>query len=179
MRRSTGRPRVLPVAAAALALLLLLGMAARPARADTHIFIVRHAEKVAGVGVGNDPGLLPEGRARAALLRQMLRDVPLAAIYTSQYQRTRLTAQPTADDHKLSLRIHPGAEMKSLADTLRTEFPNQNVLVVGHINTAPDLLKELGVELKLDIQDSEYDNLFLVTLDEKGRSSVLRLHYGE
>lgn len=161
-----------------LAAFVLLG---RPAavRADTHIFIVRHAEKVSGAGVGNDPGLLPEGRARAALLRQMLRDVPLAAVFTSQYQRTQLTAKPTADDHKLPLRVHPGAEMKSLADTLRADFKDQNVLVVGHINTAPELLKELGVELKLDIQDSEYDNLFLVTLDREGKASVLRLHYGE
>lgn len=161
-----------------LAALVLLG---RPGvvRADTHIFIVRHAEKVSGAGVGNDPGLLPEGRARAALLRQMLRDVPLAAVFTSQYQRTQLTAKPTADDHKLPLRVHPGAEMKSLADTLRAEFKDKDVLVVGHSNTAPELLKSLGVDLALDLQDHEYDNLFLVTLDREGKASVLRLHYGE
>lgn len=162
-------------------LLAALVLASLPGavRAGTHIFIVRHAEKVSGAGVGNDPGLLPEGRARAALLRQMLRDVPLAAVFTSQYQRTQLTAKPTADDHKLPLRVHPGADMKSLADTLRAGFKDQNVLVVGHSNTAPELLKLLGVDLELDLQDHEYDNLFLVTLDHEGKASVLRLHFGD
>jgi broad specificity phosphatase PhoE len=50
-----------------------------------------------------------------------------------------------------------------------------NALVVGHGNTIPDLIKALGVETPVNIAETDYDNLFVVVLDEKPR--LLQLHY--
>ena len=50
-----------------------------------------------------------------------------------------------------------------------------NVLVVGHSNTIPDLIKSLGIAAPITIADNDYDDLFVVIRDEKPR--LLKLHY--
>ena len=50
-----------------------------------------------------------------------------------------------------------------------------NVLVVGHSNSVPDVIKGLGATAPVTIGDDEFDNLFIVSSGTP--SSVLRLHY--
>ena len=52
-----------------------------------------------------------------------------------------------------------------------------NVLVIGHSNTVPDLLKRLGVKQAITIADSEYDNLFVVVRHGTGEPTLIRLRY--
>ena len=77
----------------AAAILLLAGcahvMAPEP---DRTIYLVRHAEKLAG----DDPSLTPEGAARAELLAETLGDAGIVRIYSTDYARTRGTAAPLA-----------------------------------------------------------------------------------
>ena len=47
-----------------------------------------------------------------------------------------------------------------------------NVLVVGHSNTVPDVIKALGVAEPVTIAESEFDNLFIVS-----RGELVRLRY--
>jgi hypothetical protein len=51
------------------------------------------------------------------------------------------------------------------------------VLVVGHSNTVPDLLKRLGVKTAVSIGDAEYDNLFVVVRAATGEPTLIRLRY--
>jgi len=50
-----------------------------------------------------------------------------------------------------------------------------NVLVVGHSNTLPGVIKALGITEPVSIAEEDYDNLFVVIRGEK--PSLLRLHY--
>jgi len=50
-----------------------------------------------------------------------------------------------------------------------------NVLVVGHSNTVPEVLRHLGVADAVTIGYSEYDNLFVVMTGPQPR--MLRLHF--
>ena len=50
-----------------------------------------------------------------------------------------------------------------------------NVLVVGHSNTVPEIIKALGVTTPVTIGDNDFDNMFLVTLSSP--PALLRLHY--
>ena len=52
-----------------------------------------------------------------------------------------------------------------------------NVLIVGHSNTLPDLLKKLGVKDVVNIADDEYDNLFIVVRPATGGPTLIRLRY--
>ena len=49
-----------------------------------------------------------------------------------------------------------------------------NVLVVGHSNSVPDIVKALGGTAAITIADDEFDNLFIVRPGPP--ASVIRLH---
>jgi len=51
------------------------------------------------------------------------------------------------------------------------------VLVVGHSNTVPTLLRALHVAEPITVRDDEYDNLFIVFPQKEGRPVLLRLKY--
>ena len=52
-----------------------------------------------------------------------------------------------------------------------------NVLIVGHSNTIPDLIKKLGVTTEIKIGDDDYDDLFLVVRPATGVPTLIRLKY--
>jgi broad specificity phosphatase PhoE len=139
--------------------------------AQSTIFVVRHAEKAESGG--NDPDLSEAGRARAESLAKMLKNANITAIYATEFKRTQQTATPAAKALGLALTIVPAKDTVTLSAKLRDL--HGNALVVGHGNTIPDLIKALGVETLVNIAETDYDNLFVVVIDEKPR--LLQLHY--
>jgi broad specificity phosphatase PhoE len=152
-------------------LLLLLGLFVSTAAAQSTLFLVRHAEK-ANSG-GNDPDLSTAGHARADTLATMLKDAGLSAIYTTEFKRTQQTAAPVAKIMDLTPTIVPAKDSAALIAKLRN--PGGNVLVVGHSNTIPELIKALGIATPISLADDDYDNLFVIALGPEPR--LLRLHY--
>jgi 2,3-bisphosphoglycerate-dependent phosphoglycerate mutase len=151
--------------------LLLLAACVSATRAQSTIFIVRHAEKAESAG--NDPDLSDLGRTRADALAKMLKDTGITAIYATEFKRTQQTAAPLAKALQLEATIIPAKETSTLISKLRDS--HGNVLVVGHGNTIPDLIKAFGIAAPISITENDYDNLFVLDLDEKPR--LIRLHY--
>lgn len=154
-----------------LALFLFILVWARIASADPFVVIVRHAEKASNSD--KDPDLSPVGKTRAEALAQMLNDSGIVAIFTTEFKRTAETAAPTARALGVTATVIPSDDQQQLVDKLRAL--KGNALVVGHGNTIPNMLKALGIETAIDIPDSDYSQLFLVTLGDKPQ--LLRLHY--
>jgi hypothetical protein len=50
-----------------------------------------------------------------------------------------------------------------------------NALVVGHSNTVGEVIAGLGVIEPVKLQDTDYDNLFVVVTGEK--PTLVRLHF--
>jgi broad specificity phosphatase PhoE len=150
--------------------LFLSALFASAAAAQSTIFFVRHAEKAAN---GNDSDLSDAGRARAESLANTLKDAGVSAIYVTDLKRTQQTAAPLARMLHLDPTIVPAKDSAALITKLRAS--TSNVLVVGHGNTIPDLIKAFGIATPIQIADSDYDNLFVLVLDEKPR--LLRFHY--
>jgi broad specificity phosphatase PhoE len=160
------------VAMKRFALFLLLSLLfVSAAAAQSTIFIVRHAEK-AGDG-GNDPDLSDLGRARAETLANMLKDAGISAIYVTELKRTQQTGAPLAKTLHLDTTIVPAKETAALVAKLRAS-PG-NFLVVGHGNTIPDLIKGFGIATPINIAENDYDNLFVLLLEERPR--LIHLHY--
>ena len=113
------------------------------------------------------------GRARAESLATILKDAEISAIYTTEFKRTQETAAPLAKALHVEPAVIPAKDGASLVAQLRAS--SGNVLVVGHGNTIPDLLKTLGITTPINIADNDYDNLFVVLMEEKPR--LIRLHY--
>ena len=138
------------------------------------IFLVRHAERAAISGrVPSDTGLSETGRKRAQALASELKDAKITAIYTTEYKRTQETAAPLAQSLGIRPEIIPGDDLRALVAKLKAS-PG-NVLVVGHSNTLPQIIRALGASSRVTVAESDYDNLFLVVLDQPPR--LIHLHY--
>jgi 2,3-bisphosphoglycerate-dependent phosphoglycerate mutase len=151
--------------------LLLSGLFVSATTAQSTIFIVRHAEKAASAG--NDPDLSEAGRTRAEALAKMLKDASISAIYATELKRTQQTAAPLAKMLHLDPTIVPAKDSAALIAKVRGS--TGNALVVGHGNTIPDLIKGFGIATPINIAENDYDNLFVLMLEEKPR--LIHLHY--
>lgn len=140
----------------------------------TVVFLVRHAER-AEDGT-SDPPISEAGEARARLLAEMLRDVELTRIHTTDLKRTRSTGGPTAMEAGLGMDVYDPQDLTTFADRLRS-MPGRH-LVLGHSNTTPELVEALGGDPGSPIDEFEYDRLYVVTLAADGVSTVL-LRFGE
>ena len=151
------------------------------------IFIVRHAEKAETPP--QDPPLSEKGSRRAAELARVLSASHIKAVYTSQFQRTRLTGETVAKQSGASteafvLKSDP-ANPRRISDQSTQESATkllahvgESVLVVGHTNSIPDLIKALGGGSVAAIDEKTYDDLFIVTVFAKGQAQVAHLKYG-
>ena len=140
--------------------------AALPASAQEALFLVRHAEKVDN---SKDAALSDAGLARAKRLAALLRDVGISAIFTSEYQRTQQTAQPLADALKLVPQIHAAGDTAGLMALLKSQ--RGRTLVVGHVNTVPEIAA--AYDVKLTIDDADFEGLYLLLPQTK---ALIRLH---
>ena len=166
-----------------LAFLVTIGTAAvaRQAATSTTIILVRHAEKAAEPA--DDPPLTAAGEARAAALVDALGAAGVQAIYSTKWKRTQQTALPISQ--KLGVPVTtfdatPGAQGygEIYAAELLAKHRGKVVLVVGHSNTVPAILKGLRVANAPAITDPEYDNLFIVTVPDTGMARMVRAKFG-
>jgi broad specificity phosphatase PhoE len=161
-----------------LASCLIVLLTSAAAAAQPAVFIVRHAERAdagtpAAKMTGANPDLSPEGVARAASLATLLKDTKITAIVTSEYTRTRQTAAPLAKAAGIEMAQIPSKDTAALIQ--RVSAASGNVLVVGHSNSIPELIKGLGISEPVEIAETDYDNLFIVVRGAK--PSLIRLHY--
>ncbi|HEX8183124.1 MAG TPA: phosphoglycerate mutase family protein, partial [Blastocatellia bacterium] len=152
----------------------------------TTVFLVRHAEKA--TTPPEDPPLTEAGNIRAQQLARILEQAGIKAIYTSQFLRTKQTAEPLAK----SLGITPALIPVKMSPSNPREVSEQSIrditdkiferageaaLVVGHSNTVPEVIKMLGADQSVTIDEKEFDNLFVVTVYARGKAKVARLKY--
>ena len=148
--------------------------AAGRAPAVTTVVVVRHAEKNVK---GDDPDLTDAGVIRSLRLAETLEGLRFAAVYTSEFRRTAATVVPLCQRQRIQARIVPAGDPAGLAARIQKEHRGQAVLVAGHSNTVPQILKALGVKDEVVVGEEDYDRLFVVTISLDG-VSLLSLRYG-
>lgn len=158
----------------AICLAILVSAAPVNVAAQPVVFVVRHGEKLDNTP---DTVLSAEGEARAQRLATMLAASGVRAIYTTQYQRTILLAAPTAKRFGISSVAVPAKETEMLLTKIRAHGKGEAVLVVGHSNTVPAILKGLGDAPELVIAEEEFDNFFVLIPQAAGPPVVVRLKY--
>jgi broad specificity phosphatase PhoE len=154
---------------------MILASSTTDAFGQRAIYLVRHAEKD-----GDD--LSTEGKRQANQLASLLKDSGITAIYTSQFERTKKTAEPLIQNLKArgitvrqaSLRLAEDLLKAPEDPTLLAEYGKQAVktlketnsqdivLIVGHDSTVPAIIKALGSTVPVKIEPTEFDRLFLV-----------------
>ncbi|HRK55295.1 MAG TPA: phosphoglycerate mutase family protein [Cyclobacteriaceae bacterium] len=142
----------------------------------TTFILVRHAEK-ADDGT-KDPPLTPDGKIRADELAKVLKETNLDAIYSTAFKRTQETVAPTANSKSLSVLAYEAMKGDEMDRILKTH-KGGTVLISGHSNTTPWVANYfLGNEAYPDFIDSDFDNILIVSILEKGNASVTWMSYG-
>jgi 2,3-bisphosphoglycerate-dependent phosphoglycerate mutase len=129
------------------------------------IILVRHAEKdLSSAANPNDPELSADGRERATRLARRIRGYHVGAVYSSNYRRTRETADPTAKRRKTEVKIYDPAKPQDLIKELMNA-PTKRFLIVGHSNTIPPLANLLvKKELFKNLEESEFGTIWVIKL---------------
>jgi broad specificity phosphatase PhoE len=163
-----------------LILILLVALFAFPSCADkaekkedvSTYYLIRHAEKDRSDKTNRNPELTKEGLQRAENWSKHFKDIKFDAVYSTDYNRTKQTAMPTALANNVELKFYNPSDMKIEEFMLNTK--GKTVLVVGHSNTTPKFTNGLlGEEKYEDISDDNNSNLYIVTVTKDSKSSKL------
>ena len=147
----------------------------------TRIYIVRHAEKV--MDGSKDPKLTSDGEERAKTLASVLRNRKIERFYATETARAEATAKPLAVLMKKPILYYAHDTMPQFI--IKILDSAVNTLIVGHSNTVLKILYDMGLKPTVkEIGDSEYNNLFIVSLRNKngrvGYTMTLdETHYGK
>ncbi len=138
------------------------------------IYIVRHAEKM--LVEDKDPELAQVGYVRAKKLAQILEDENIQHVFSTDYKRTRLTAQPTAEAAGVKIQSYDPSNQEDFAKQLHSL--EGNTLVVGHSNTVSKLANYFVEEGEkfADLEDVEYDFIYEVKIDKNGSIVTRKLY---
>jgi len=151
-------------------------------QATTTIIFVRHAEQTSHDEA--DPSLSEAGRRRVAELTRQLVDADVVAgidaIYSTELKRATETAQPLAVRLGLPINIYDGADTETVLEDILKAHKGKIILVVGHSNTVPELIANLGASKKVPpIERGEFDNIYVISIPWFGKTKTIRLRYGD
>lgn len=141
----------------------------------TTLLIVRHADRPA-----TEDALSTAGLARARELLRVVRKAGVRAIYHSDTNRARQTAQPLATTLGITPVEIPGKDIDRLVGHIFANHRGATVLVVGHSNTVPRIITAAGGPALGDLAEDEFDNLFVLEVCpcRRGVARLLNLEYG-
>ncbi|MEQ9167386.1 MAG: phosphoglycerate mutase family protein [Fulvivirga sp.] len=157
--------------------LVLLSLGATAQSELTTVILVRHAEK--GVDEAGDPDLDEAGMKRAKELVRVLNGQKIDGIYSTPFKRTRQTVEPLAEAKSLEILDYNPFKMEEVVELI-TNSKGKTLLFSGHSNTTPALINQIIKEDKfISLDESDYDNLYIVTFSTLGNASVTVLEYGD
>jgi phosphohistidine phosphatase SixA len=134
------------------------------------IYLVRHAEKEAA---GKDPALTPQGLARARNIAAILAKAGITAVFSTPTARTQQTAAPLAQRAGVTVELYDPRAPQALVDKVKAA--SGAVLVVGHSNTLPELVRLFGGAAGTDIGEDEYARLYQLLRGPDGQVRTILL----
>ncbi|MDT7830679.1 phosphoglycerate mutase family protein [Pricia sp. S334] len=137
-------------------------------------YFIRHAEKDRSDPEDVDPELNQKGLGRAMHWAEVLRDVRLNAIYTTDFERTAMTAAPASVKNDITVQYYDPETIN--VEQFKADNLGNTVLVVGHSNTTPNLVNQMiGEDVFSEMDDSDNGSLFIVQVIN-GKAIPQRLH---
>lgn len=129
----------------------------------TTYYLVRHAEKDRSNPEEKNPNLTAEGLQRAERWNTVLSNIDFDDVYTTNFNRTKQTAAPIANQNDLKPIIYDTKEL--LNATFKDATTGKTVFIVGHSNTIPEIVNALiGTNKYDELRDDENGALFIVTI---------------
>ncbi len=141
--------------------LLTAACASMPAPRAPDFHVVRHLHTPEGE---RDPDLTEQGKTAAEWLAARFEHRPPAAIYVTDFRRSRQTAEPLARRHGLVPIVYDPADTPGLVARVRAgPLP---ALIIGHSNTVPDIVEQLGGTRPAPLSHPDFGDIWEV--DSRG-----------
>ena len=158
-----------------LGILVTISCTETLAQSKKTIILVRHAEKdTSETADPGDPILSVQGVERARRLADKIKKYKVGAVYSTDYKRTRDTAEPTANRRNLKVRIYGPKKQNELIDQIM-KSKTKRFLIVGHSNTIPALANLIvKKELFQPMDDSEFGTIWLIRI-KNGRVTKVEI----
>lgn len=157
---------------------LVFGQSDSSSQPPITIILMRHAEKEVVPPENKDPNLSLAGQARADELARMFGGAGVTSVYATQYKRTQQTVKPLADKLGLTVTQVEAQKTPDLVKQIRAAKPGDIVFLAGHNNSVPEIIAALGGPKLPIIPETEYDNLFILTVQSDGTARLLKMKYG-
>lgn len=142
----------------------------------TTVILVRHAEKA--FDKGGDPELTEAGKQRSDELARVLSEVKVDKIFSTDFKRTKQTVTPLAEANDKEIEIYNPFELDNII-SLIDKHKGQTLVFSGHSNTTPEILNKLvGEDRYRQLDDADYDNLYIVSYLKQGDARVISLEFG-
>jgi broad specificity phosphatase PhoE len=167
---------------AAVLLVLLFPLSLFAADGATTVILVRHAERVPGDS--QDPELSVAGQARAKALLAVARDAHVNTVFVTQFRRTKDTAAEvvaTLGIPVVEITVERGKVAEhadAIAKRILEKHRGQTILVVGHSNTIPAIVKALTGVAAAEIPDDEFSRIYVVVHEAGKPPRVIVARYG-
>ena len=153
-----------------LAVLLTMTMLGVGCKNDTEnepvistFYFIRHAEKDRTDPENTDPELNQDGLGRAIRWAEVFDQIDLTAIYSTNYERTSMTAEPTSVKKDVHVQYYDPNVLD--IEAFKLDNLGGEVLVVGHSNSTPTFVnKMIGKEKYESMDDSDNSSLFIVRI---------------
>lgn len=141
------------------------------------IYLIRHAEK--DTLPAKNPILTEEGYQRSYTLAKIFKSTRLDAVYSTLYNRTIHTVDSLTSMKGIGTQIYQPKDIKNLSNALLTKNNMNYTLISGHSNTTPGFASALMGKKQFEqgFEESDYDNLLIVNMDEKGEKKLYKLKY--
>ena len=126
-------------------------------------YLIRHAEKLRIDKTERNPKLNEKGILRAEKWEEVLKNINLDKIYSTNYNRTIETANPTSKSQNIDITIYSPSNIDYRS--FKEINQGKKVLIVGHSNTIPNFVNGLIEKNYYDqIDDLNNSNLYLVNI---------------
>jgi broad specificity phosphatase PhoE len=165
---------------AILALLLSISIICTAQAPITKIFIVRHADRN-----GNLDALTALGVTRTKELARVLGLAKIDSIFSTNFVRTKQTAQPLASMMGLPIILY--TDPAALVARIMKFSNGKRILVVGHSDTVDDIISKCGCvpppSITPQMPATQFDNMFEVLVQKiPGQNAfkceVIHMKYG-
>ena len=112
------------------------------------------------------------------MLGRMLRSARVAVVFSSQFTRSVATAESVSVATGAPVEIVHSDSSMALARTIRERFHGRTVVIVGHSDSLPHVVAELGWEESEAWEPWSYDDLCLVEVRTGEPPALVHMHYG-
>ncbi|WP_223668866.1 phosphoglycerate mutase family protein [Kangiella shandongensis] len=138
---------------------------------DYDVFVMRHLDKE--LGSSDDPELSSKGLQQAKKLSEL--DI-MKSVEHAFYTPFNRTFQSLSYIDVSKTAYQPGAT-KHLVNTIKADYCGKSVLVVGHSNTVPSIIKALGGKFSVSYADSPLYKTPEIILNESDYGSIFRVTF--